>query len=964
MMHDPRRPWTTRVAYHLQEAPGGLTTPRSACKIHLALKRPDAGNPSPGNVEFTGRSSRLRPKGTYMGEVADFEHQLLKQAGRRFAQWHQIDLHNHSPASFDYQGNRSSALQDTADVINARGLSVVMFTDHACLPDPAFVDNLRNKTPSLVITGTELNVVVEAWGTPQEKVGKNMYFHLLIGFKPGMSRSEDFWLQKIYHECGEQKIDCGGKTLKAIVKNLDSLAETLKDSEAIIIPAHLHSGGDAYKSRSIDKIYTDGPFLKYARDHFTALEVLNPTTAEFFNGTRSETGFLHKSCVMSSDAHKAEDLGNRVTYAQLEELNFDELKAALELPFRISLSKPEVPETYIIGVHIEGSFFKDTWVELSPYCNVLIGVKGTGKTSVLECVRFALGVEVPSSRTEEVQKHLDAILGPGGRVRVLVKRADGAKMLIERSLANRSFQVTFDDDTKHPFQSPEGFQFPAHVLGWHEIEHVAVDPQIRQLYLNKIAGEAELRKLDEEVKIATTQIRRKHELVVRKFEQIKSFEERINRLEELQKGLQKLTDDDLIELKEKYELGVSDNSSIATLADQLENLHPTLKQKVSDLMSGIEAVSFLGSGQLQGAITKVKLAVQVLVKATTYAADTLDTAAQKAAQEVLEGKLNAEDAFQELATEYRQAVNNLTPEQQKLLESHIKVADETRQLQSLRAEHGELGGQTEALFGELRDLCSVVISRMDERTDLRKSKVSQLSGQISSSGVRLNVVPYVSKWRFETIGKNFSRSWELYQEVRKQFPESSRFHEFLIRAYEDLRVNSTNSQYAKILQSPDLGPMLDAYEEDDLAIEFDPKSEAQGAPVDAQYKRIDELSAGQRCTAVFPILLKLEKAPLLIDQPEDNLDNRHIANKIAGAVLENKKTRQMVFTSHNANLVVMSDPEKIMAFEATEGTGRIEKEGFLAHSKSRIMRSVLEILDGGERALELRVRKYGQLWKV
>jgi hypothetical protein len=70
----------------------------------------------------------------------------------------------------------------------------------------------------------------------------------------------------------------------------------------------------------------------------------------------------------------------------------------------------------------------------------------------------------------------------------------------------------------------------------------------------------------------------------------------------------------------------------------------------------------------------------------------------------------------------------------------------------------------------------------------------------------------------------------------------------------------------------------------------------------------------------------------------------------------------MLFTSHNANLVVMSDPEKIITFEASEGSGRIEEVGFLSHPESKIMRQVLDILDGGERALELRARKYGK-WR-
>ena len=797
-----------------------------------------------------------------MGEVADFEKQLIKQAGRRFAQWRQIDLHNHTPASFDYRGNKASALDDTAEVINKKGLSVVMFTDHACLPDPAFIDALRARTPNLILRGTELNVAVDAWGKPTEKVGKNVYFHLLIGFKPGVSQSEDFWLQKIYHDCGEQEIDCGGRKLKAIEKSLDHLVESLTNSEAILIPAHLHSGKEAYKSRSIDDIYMDESFLKFAREHLTALEVSKQSTATFFAGDREETGYLHKACIMSSDSHKAEELGTCISYAQMEELTYDELKAALELPFRVSLDQPKVPDEYIIGMHVEGNFLKDCWVGFSPYCNVLIGVKGSGKTSVLECVRFALGVDVPKSRADDVKKHLEAILGPAGRVRVLVKRADGAKILIERSLTSPAFLVTFDTDSKHSFQNREGFQFPAHVLGWHEIENVAVDPQIRQLYLNKITGEAELRRLDEEVRSSTSQIRQKHEFAVGRFEQIKSLEERIERLEELRKGLQSLTDQNLVQLKEKYERGLSDYSSISLVADNLQKLHPTIEQRVKDLISGIDATSFLGSDELKDAIAIAQTAVQKLVSSTAGVVQAMQAAAQSAAQESMVAKQTASDAFEKLAAQYRESVAKLTPEQQHLLESHIKVAEETRQLQSLRTQHHELQSQTSLTFTELRDLCALVTSKIDERTNLRKSKVSELSSQLNSSGVRLSVVPYASKWRFETVAQSFSRGWAFYQEIRKEFPEKARFHEFLQHAYEDLREKSTKSRYASLLRSSDFGPILDAYEEDDLAIEFDPKLEAQGVQGNPQYKPIDQLSAGQRCTAVFPILLKLEKAPL------------------------------------------------------------------------------------------------------
>jgi ABC-type cobalamin/Fe3+-siderophores transport system ATPase subunit len=146
---------------------------------------------------------------------------------------------------------------------------------------------------------------------------------------------------------------------------------------------------------------------------------------------------------------------------------------------------------------------------------------------------------------------------------------------------------------------------------------------------------------------------------------------------------------------------------------------------------------------------------------------------------------------------------------------------------------------------------------------------------------------------------------------------------------------------------------LSAFEEDDLKIGFAVGKE--GEP----FSPIDQLSAGQRCTAVFPLLLKMKEGPLIVDQPEDNLDNRHIADSIAPALLHEKKTRQMAFTSHNANLVVLTDSEHIVMFEAKGSKGFVERRGFLCNKNSVITKEVIAILDGGQRALDQRYQKYG-----
>ncbi len=88
---------------------------------------------------------------------------------------------------------------------------------------------------------------------------------------------------------------------------------------------------------------------------------------------------------------------------------------------------------------------------------------------------------------------------------------------------------------------------------------------------------------------------------------------------------------------------------------------------------------------------------------------------------------------------------------------------------------------------------------------------------------------------------------------------------------------------------------------------------------------IQNLSAGQRCVAVFPLLLRNSRGPLVIDQPEDNLDNRYIADTIAPDLLNKKQGQQFLLTSHNANLVVLTDADLIFHIDSDGTSSNIRR---------------------------------------
>jgi predicted ATPase len=882
--------------------------------------------------------------------VSEFEAELAKRAPNAFGRWHKVDLHNHSPSSRDYQGDILTAAEASATAINESGLSIVMFTDHGMLPDQDFITAVRKRTNALVLSGVELNIFVDAWGAPKEKVGKNAFFHLLIGFDP--DERATYWLEHIYRACGREERDCGTEKIVGVTQDVARVLDELADCKCIVIPAHLHSAPNAWRSRSIDDIYDDPRFLDVA-GRFSALEITSPKTASFFDGKHAETRNLEKTCIRSSDAHHPSKLGTRVTWMQLQSPSFAELRAALELPFRISIEKPIEPASYVSGVHIDGAYLRDMWLAFSPHCNVLIGVKGSGKTAVLECLRFALGTEVPRASADQVRAHLAHVLGPTGSVTALIRREDGSRVLVQRRVAaDAEFELTFSDDRVVKVTRSEAVGFPASVLGWHEIEHAAVDSGIRRQYMDAIAGREKIKQLEAEALARAEEIRFKHEQAASRYKSFKDLQRQTDEHEQLRRGLEELRDARLIELRDSYDMANSHRDELERVAAQLSALSEQAEARAADTLK-IDQPAFAGASPLDAAVTPVRQAVQALVTAAaSFGADMKRSAA--AALSTLDAqRATVRDQYAAFVVSYEAAVSGLSDEQRRLLGAHQKILEQTQMLPALRAQRDLVKGELLELLRELAALCDGVTKRLDERSRLRQEAVAQFSTLVADSGVKLEVRTRVQTEDHQTYEARYRDGSRAWGELRNGPGERSTMHRALKASYE-ASAEDLMAGDRLYFSTPEFSHYITLFENDDLAVSFDPQGTGSG------YRPIDQLSAGQRCTAFFPILLRLQQGPLVVDQPEDNLDNRHIASRIAPILLGDKRSRQIILTSHNANLVVLSDPECIFVFEGTGADGRLVAQGFLATRGSDVARPVLDILDGGERALDLRYQKYGR----
>ena len=127
---------------------------------------------------------------------------------------------------------------------------------------------------------------------------------------------------------------------------------------------------------------------------------------------------------------------------------------------------------------------------------------------------------------------------------------------------------------------------------------------------------------------------------------------------------------------------------------------------------------------------------------------------------------------------------------------------------------------------------------------------------------------------------------------------------------------------------------------------------------DGRYRPLRDLSGGQRVNLLLSLLLETsDERPLVIDQPEDELDNRFLFETMLPALKRLKGRRQIIVATHNANIVVNGDADQVIQLEATADRGHIACSG--AIEEPAVRDAIVQTVDGGDDAFRLRQLKYG-----
>ncbi|MGA2659981.1 MAG: phosphoesterase, partial [Verrucomicrobiota bacterium] len=144
-----------------------------------------------------------------------------------------------------------------------------------------------------------------------------------------------------------------------------------------------------------------------------------------------------------------------------------------------------------------------------------------------------------------------------------------------------------------------------------------------------------------------------------------------------------------------------------------------------------------------------------------------------------------------------------------------------------------------------------------------------------------------------------------------------------------------------------------------MHIELNIASEGQAA----EWRTLEGLSTGQKATAVLLLLLLESEAPLIVDQPEDDLGSRFITGGVVPKMREEKRRRQFILATHNANIPVLGDAELILGLfpkgEAGQGHAELPAKYMGSIDSGPVQDLVEDVLEGGKEAFETRRKKYG-----
>lgn len=609
---------------------------------------------------------------------------------------------------------------------------------------------------------------------------------------------------------------------------------------------------------------------------------------------------------------------------------------------------------WIESIRIEGGTLDGFRESLSPGLNVLIGGRGTGKSSVIELIRFCMGAPSSSDAIgKDAREHALGVLGDG---KVVITLTNGSDRIEVSRIATDS------DDNCPPEVSPP------FVFSQKEVEQIGARSQSRlRLVDGFIAGRsavaAKRGPLHARIKSASIEIRNLLVEAADIAEKLQALPKLQERLAELQRqgAAQRARSAELDGLRKQLDELTPLISAASVRAGSIGRSVDRIGQWTNDLdlivgrQPSIELwpVQAMAPDQLQPHRKRLETAharLSVVIAEYRSVIDDLDLLRRKSTDEklLLEAK----------GRETRQKIE----EQQKgasVLDRQIAdLSQEIAALSALADLRTERLGQIDRLHAQRQAALDEMHAHNVALTEGRRQTAARLTEGLAPS-IRVTVKPLADYRTYVSALNGALRGSGLrYRELADRIAETFSPQEIAVLAERGevsviskaLEINEERAlRLAEGLRGDAGAELLVTEVGDEVVIEL-----LDGT----SFKSSDFLSMGQRCTAVLPIILQHDERIIVLDQPEDHLDNAFVVGTLVKAIRARSGSAQTIVATHNPNIPVLGSADFVVHLESDGDRCFVQVAGAL--DEDAVVNSISNIMEGGREAFQRRAAFYAE----
>ena len=912
------------------------------------------------------------------------------------SKWWKFDFHNHTPTSHDYgKGINQVELRGVTPkewllAYMRQEIDCVAVTDHN---SGTWIDILKmalteleseshpEYRPLILFPGVEITV--------QGNI------HILAIFDPSKTTSDiDTLLGAVKYSATKGASD--GCTVCSATEVIDEIVR----SNGIAIPAHVDQPSGLFtlfSGNSLKQVLNNPNVL--------AMEVIDPSYAKPSLYSSEKTNWAE---IVGSDSHHPSGdpghcyPGSKFTWVKMSAPCLNGLRLAL-IDGAMSLKRSDscnidpnshgqlILERIVVSEARYLGRRNSFEIKLNPWLNTIIGGRGTGKSTSLEFIRNALNrrSEIPESLSEDLSKYdktsIDrsdnGLLTDSTSIVVHFKKEDTSFRIILSNTPNNSKSHKIEELTSNgTWISSDGDisnRFPITIYSQKQIFELAKHPQallkiidgaasvnyrgwkttwdsLINRYYTLRASQRELESGLEEETLVKGQL----EDVNRKL----AIFERADHANILQSYRHRKNQD--IDITRWEESWRSKANELRTLASELppsrmtsENLSDSdpVDKEIIDVTSGvIEDFEVIQNG-INELVKKIELVKDEWLQKKESLQFTTELSTAKDSYDRLVAQLNSAGAGSPL--EYRELIGQKQQLTQELNDFDIKrrTIEEHEQetsacLDNIYTHRVQLSQLRESflqntlrdnLYVKIRALSFLEKSALVENfRDLIDRKAGGFERDIGDTEGRegfllplmeasqSNIEERINELKQKIIGIHYGESEAVESVIDQRF-----------------------TKHIQSLRPEQIDRIQVWFPNDFLEVQYSLKGSNRFNPV-------KQGSPGQKTAALLAFIFSYGEEPLLLDQPEDDLDNCLIYDLIVTQLKKIKSKRQVIIVTHNANIVVNGDAENIIALDIRGGVTQVIAQGGL--QEKPIRDEVCRVMEGGKEAFRLRYQRLGE----